>query len=70
MNEEPPLLLTEMATYGALTRFLKHEKVINKHCLRFCFEAASAVEYLHAMKLIHRDLRSESFFYTNGTVRS
>uniref|UniRef100_A0A8R1HYD4 Tyrosine-protein kinase n=1 Tax=Caenorhabditis japonica TaxID=281687 RepID=A0A8R1HYD4_CAEJA len=63
---EPPFLMTELCSCGALREYLKdnRETITLTEKLNFVMGAARGVEYIHSQKMIHRDLAVRNIFLT------
>lgn len=58
-------MITKFAERGSLTELLHSEQEIVWYTrLHFSFQIAAAMEFLHSLKLIHRDLKSGNVLIT------
>uniref|UniRef100_A0A0K0EH97 Tyrosine-protein kinase n=1 Tax=Strongyloides stercoralis TaxID=6248 RepID=A0A0K0EH97_STRER len=55
-DEEPVMLVMELCTYGALDTYVKKNRLSLKLKLYLSYGAALGLDYLHEMKIIHRDV--------------
>ncbi|XP_066924917.1 myosin light chain kinase A-like [Clytia hemisphaerica] len=56
------IVLTELTEHGDLQEFIqkKEEQLLEETARHFCLQIASAINYMHSMKLAHRDIKPEN----------
>uniref|UniRef100_A0A0N4ZKC7 Tyrosine-protein kinase n=1 Tax=Parastrongyloides trichosuri TaxID=131310 RepID=A0A0N4ZKC7_PARTI len=67
-GQEPLMLVMEIASNGALDKYLQKNKVETDKKLSFCCGAAYGIEHLHSLKIIHRDIAARNCLLTGDFV--
>uniref|UniRef100_A0A0N5CC98 Tyrosine-protein kinase n=1 Tax=Strongyloides papillosus TaxID=174720 RepID=A0A0N5CC98_STREA len=67
-GQEPLMLVMEIATNGALDKYLQKNKVDTEKKMLFCCGAANGIEYLHSLKIIHRDIAARNCLLTGDDI--
>uniref|UniRef100_A0A0N5CE67 Tyrosine-protein kinase n=1 Tax=Strongyloides papillosus TaxID=174720 RepID=A0A0N5CE67_STREA len=66
---EPLMIVMELATDGALDKYLQKHDLSPSEKLRLCGGAAYGLEYLHNLNCIHRDIAARNCLYGDGNVK-
>uniref|UniRef100_A0A0K0E1C2 Tyrosine-protein kinase n=1 Tax=Strongyloides stercoralis TaxID=6248 RepID=A0A0K0E1C2_STRER len=67
-GQEPLMLVMEIATNGALDKYLQKNKIDKDKKMSFCCGAAYGIEYLHSIKIIHRDIAARNCLLTADEI--
>lgn len=68
IDSSPPQMVLEYCERPDLYKHIKNENLLpdeifnDKLKMRFCFDIAKAMKYLHSIPIIHRDLRCPNVF--------
>ncbi|CEF67351.1 Tyrosine-protein kinase Fps85D [Strongyloides ratti] len=66
---EPLMIVMELASDGALDKYLQKHDLTPSEKLRLCGGAAYGLEYLHNLNCIHRDIAARNCLYGEGNVK-
>ncbi len=68
--EDPPVLVLELAPGGSFSAYLQKRgrQLTIKQRVRFCVQAASAMEYLEERLIVHADVAARNFVLTTDEL--
>uniref|UniRef100_A0A0K0E1P4 Tyrosine-protein kinase n=1 Tax=Strongyloides stercoralis TaxID=6248 RepID=A0A0K0E1P4_STRER len=66
--QEPLMIVMELASKGALDKYLQTNKVEYDKKMYFCCCAASGLEHLHSLNIIHRDVAARNCLLTEDGI--
>uniref|UniRef100_A0AC35TIG9 Tyrosine-protein kinase n=1 Tax=Rhabditophanes sp. KR3021 TaxID=114890 RepID=A0AC35TIG9_9BILA len=68
-GKEPLMLVMELATDGALDKYLRKNKVDYETKLKMAVGSAFGIEYLHGIGILHRDIAARNCLYSSGYIK-
>uniref|UniRef100_A0A0N4Z0K5 Tyrosine-protein kinase n=1 Tax=Parastrongyloides trichosuri TaxID=131310 RepID=A0A0N4Z0K5_PARTI len=69
-KQEPLMLVMEFCVNGALDKYLKKNNLNTERKMSMCCGAALGLEYLHSLRIIHRDIAARNCLYgEDGQVK-
>uniref|UniRef100_A0AC35TPI6 Tyrosine-protein kinase n=1 Tax=Rhabditophanes sp. KR3021 TaxID=114890 RepID=A0AC35TPI6_9BILA len=66
---EPLMIVMELATDGALDKYLEKHEITPQKKLALCTGAAFGLEYLHSLNMIHRDIAARNCLFSENQVK-
>ncbi|CAD5223809.1 unnamed protein product [Bursaphelenchus okinawaensis] len=67
--QDPLLLVMELVDEGSLDKILIKKQLNMKTKTEFCVQAAWAIEYLHSIQLMHRDIAARNCLVNAGKLK-